>query len=107
MQAHPKLEAAVHLHGGTISQQNTGSRCCVLVATDMQKAYLSSVPPNTANLHITTVDHMLVSRLRDVLRTCITSCYVVCQTVVLGSFTQIECDAVELAASCIGRHVAQ
>lgn len=71
MQATPKLEAAVHLHGGTIGQQNTGSRCCVLVATDVQKADLSSVPPNMANLHITTLDHMLVSLLYDALRTCI------------------------------------
>lgn len=74
MQANPKLEAAVHLHGGTISQQDIGSRCCVLVATDMQKAGLSSVPPNAAKLYRTTVDHMLVSLLCDVLRTCITSC---------------------------------
>lgn len=57
----------MQLHGGIIHQQVTSDKCCVLVVADMKKAGIASAPPNAANLHITTVDHILVSLLCDAL----------------------------------------
>lgn len=71
LQVSPRLEAAVQVHGGMIrssSQQDSRDKCYVLVVTDMQKADLGSAPPNMTNLHITTVDHVLVSPLCGPLR---------------------------------------
>ena len=66
-QENPKLHVAVQLHGGMICQQDTNDKYCVLVVADMHKADLASAPANAVNLHITTVDHILVSLLCNTL----------------------------------------
>lgn len=74
LQESPRLEAAVQLHGGMIcssSQRDAGDRSYVLIITDMQREDLGSVPPNVPNLHITTVDHILVSPTCYAFRACI------------------------------------
>ena len=66
LQEHPKLEAAVRLHGGMVcssSQRDAADRSCTLIVTDVQKADLGSAALDVTNLHITTVDHILVSAM--------------------------------------------
>lgn len=116
LQERPRLEAAVQLHGGTISpssQQESGDKSRVLIVTDMQKADLASAPPNATNLHITTVDHVLVSPTSVASRT-----FVVPLTVIICiSAMGLASDAcppsrhgdtnVFMLALCVGGHIAQ
>jgi len=63
-QAGAHFEEAVKLYGGSISSQAAASSTgttTVLVTTDLQKPDLSRVPPDINELHLTTVDHVLVS----------------------------------------------
>ena len=54
---------AIQQYGGCISTdvgQSSAAAMLVLVVTDMQTADLGKLPPNTIELHLTTVDHILV-----------------------------------------------
>lgn len=65
-QANPRLQEAAQLYGGCLSspsELNVPGRTVVLVVADMQDPDLSAAPPKMTDLHVTSVDHLLVSQL--------------------------------------------
>ena len=64
MQANPRLQEAAQLYGGCLSSQsepNVSDQTVVLVVEDMQAPDLTAISHKMTSLHITTVDHLLVS----------------------------------------------
>ena len=64
MQAYPHLEEAVEGHAGHLTafpRAQALQQTVVLIVTDMSAPDLSGASPQMTQLHITTVDHLLVS----------------------------------------------
>ncbi|DBA65594.1 TPA: hypothetical protein ACH3X2_002660 [Trebouxia sp. C0005] len=60
----PAFAAAVQKHGGTLGLAPTSANMAtVLVTSDPQQPDLGDAPPNVTNLHVTSVDHVLVAML--------------------------------------------
>ncbi len=66
-------------HGGSLGPATSANMATVLVTSDLQQPDLGDAPPLVTSLHVTTVDHVLVSNVSIHYVACL-SCFSQCYT---------------------------
>jgi len=89
--------AAVQKHGSTLGTAPTSANMAtVLVTSDLQQPDLGDAPPTVTNLHVTTVDHVLVS----IVDAHTTACLFILLQPVLHNPGYMRCDTVQHRVCC-------
>ena len=91
----PAFAAAVQKHGGTLGMAPTSANIAtVLVTSDLQQPDLGDARPDVTNLHVTTVDHVLVS-IANIRAAACSSCFSQSYT------TQVVCAMTLRSTACV------